>query len=51
LSYIQTKEIIELHTNHYNVFQTITLTTFVIIIISICCIYGKSLRAYQENLL
>jgi len=35
LSYIQTKEIIESHTKYYNVFQTITLTTFVIIIISI----------------
>jgi len=35
LSYIQAKEIIESHTKYYNVFQTITLTTFVIIIISI----------------
>jgi len=35
LSYIQTKEIIESHTKYYNVFQTITLTTFVIIVISI----------------
>jgi len=35
LSYIQTKEILESHTKSYNVFQIITLTTFVIIIISI----------------
>jgi len=35
LSYIQTKEIIESHKKYYNVLQTITLTTFVINIISI----------------
>jgi len=51
LSYIQTKEIIESHTKYYNVFQTITLTTFVIIVISILLYLWYKFKSIPRKLI
>jgi len=51
LSYIQTKEVIELHTKYYNVFQIITLTTFVIIIISILLYFWYKFKSIPRRLI
>jgi len=51
LSSIQTKEIIESHTKYYNVFQTITLTTFVVIIISIFLYLWYKLKSIPRKLI
>jgi len=51
LSYIQTKETIESHEKYYNVFQIITLTTFVIIMISILLYLWYNFKSIPRKLI